>query len=317
MRLCPRAAAPPPPQGLHADAKAALDAAARIQPAHWQTHMLRLHVLRRLGLLDDAEAEQSHRAVCARVTEACHEAQMPETVELICAGGRLLLTGAQGAGARKKPRRAASSPAAAHDSQGEEVGRFGTRLHSADARERLQRERYLVLRGLLPRRLLSLLQAFYAHLRRDVANTAVFQEKTQRHEYLPEILSTYFNIALVPFASKMSGSTVAPTYPFPITYLSGGGIHPHLDVSDNELSLTFQVQLEGPYSHWPLVFLDPRGQELSALNASTAKHAALEDNDGVLYYGPDIVHWREPQPSQLTQIVFAFREEDVTHCNNQ
>ena len=39
----------------------------------------------------------------------------------------------------------------------------------------------------------------------------------------------------------MSGQRVAPTYPFPITYVPGGGIHPHLDVSDNELSLTFQV----------------------------------------------------------------------------
>ena len=150
-----------------------------------------------------------------------------------------------------------------------------------------------------------------------MSSTAVFQENTQRYEYLPEVLSTYLNIALVPFASKMSGSTVAPTYPFPITYRPGGGIHPHLDVSDNELSLTFQVQLEGGYRYWPLTFLDPRGQELSALNASTATQALLEDNDGVLYYGPDVVHWREKQQSQLTQIVFAFREEDVTHCNNQ
>ena len=39
----------------------------------------------------------------------------------------------------------------------------------------------------------------------------------------------------------MSGQRVAPTYPFPITYVPGGGIHPHLDVSDNELSLTFQA----------------------------------------------------------------------------
>ena len=114
----------------------------------------------------------------------------------------------------------------------------------------------------------------------------------------------------------MAGMVVAPTYPFPITYVPGGGIHPHLDVSDNELSLTFQVKLEGaPF--WPLVFLDPRGQELSNLNASNAKVVSLDNNDGILYYGPDIVHWREPMPFTLTQIVFAFREEDEAHCNNQ
>ena len=48
-----------------------------------------------------------------------------------------------------------------------------------------------------------------------------------------------------------------------------------------------------------------------------AQEVVLDDNDGVLYYGPDIVHWRSPQPDSLTQIVFAFREEDEAHCNNQ
>ena len=165
--------------------------------------------------------------------------------------------------------------------------------------------------------MIELLQGWYKHLRADVSRTSIFQHKTQRHEYLPEILSTYLNFALVPFASKMSQSVVAPTYPFPITYVPGGSIHPHLDVSDNELSLTFQVELEGDYPTWPLTFLDPRGQELSALDASSAKQVSLANNDGVLYYGPDIVHWRGQQQSTLTQIVFAFREEDETHCNNQ
>ena len=78
------------------------------------------------------------------------------------------------------------------------------------------------------------------------------------------------------------------------------------------------MRLRGPHGAWPLTFLDPRGQELSNLNASLAKDVALADNDGVLYYGPEIVHWRTPLPgAQLTQIVFAFREEDEAHCNNQ
>ena len=108
----------------------------------------------------------------------------------------------------------------------------------------------------------------------------------------------------------------APTYPFPITYIPGGGIHPHLDVSDNELSLTFQVGIEDA-DVWPIAFLDPRGQDLSNLDASGAKWVDLEDNDGIIYYGPDIVHWRPNMDATLTMIVFAFREEDDSHCNNQ
>lgn len=195
-------------------------------------------------------------------------------------------------------------------------GLYGWHLHSAAARRKLRHDRYVVLRRLLPPTLLTLLQRFYRALGKHPAVTAVFQSKTQRHEYLPEVLSTYLNLALVPFASAMSGVLVAPTYPFPITYVPGGSIHPHLDVSDNELSLTFQIELHRAKA-WPLWFLDPRGQELSNLNASLAKQVTLADNDGILYYGPDIVHWRQPEPYTLTQVVFAFREEDEAHCNNQ
>ena len=68
---------------------------------------------------------------------------------------------------------------------------------------------------------------------------------------------------------------------------------------------------------WPLTFLDPRGQELSSLDPTNASVVGLRDNDGILYYGPDIVHWRTPMEATLTQIVFAFREVDPSHCNNQ
>ena len=285
-------------QGYHARALAALDTASALQPTHWQTHLLRLHVLRRLGKLHSDVARRSHEIVCFNVAEACAQARMREVEAHICEGGRVRLGGGAGDGGDAFR------------------GFYGEHLHSAAARGKLERDRYVVLRDLLPTPVLRLLQAWYRHLRRTVASTAIFQQKTQRHEYLPEILSTYLNLALVPFASKMTGTPVAPTYPFPITYVPGGQIHPHLDVTDNELSITYQVELEGATS-WPLAFIDPRGQQLSALDASTAKEVTLDNNGGVLYYGPDIVHWRPPQLSTLTQIVFAFREEDPTHCNNQ
>uniref|UniRef100_A0A7S0JK33 Uncharacterized protein n=1 Tax=Calcidiscus leptoporus TaxID=127549 RepID=A0A7S0JK33_9EUKA len=299
-------------QGLPALALQALDEAARIQPEHWQTHLLRLFVLKRLDRLYANEATQSHRIVCARIREACAQADMPSAAALMCVNELVQFepTGMEIGRSDK-----------ADGLRGVEAGtnaiHLGAHLVTDKARKKLRIQRYVTLRRLLPRRLIRLLQAWYASLRLRMAETAAFQAKTQRHEYFPEVLSTYLNLALEPLASSISQTMVAPTYPFPITYIPGGGIHPHLDVSDNELSLTFQVQLEGSISQWPLVFLDPRGQELSNLNASTAKHVVLKDNDGVLYYGPDIVHWRENQHSTLTQIVFAFREEDVTHCNNQ
>ena len=305
-------------QGQHEQALGALDEAARIQPDHWQTHLMRLHCLRALGRLDGADAAPSHAHACRHLRAACAEAGKLDAYPLLCDGGtrsprvRLLLDDADegAASARRAPAAAAATPHPAGR------GVFGGQLHSAAHRRKLRDDRYVVLRRLLPKAVIALLQRWYAKLDERVETTAVFQHKTQRHEYLPEVLSTYLNLALVPFASTMAQAVVAPTYPFPITYVPGGSIHPHLDVSDNELSLTFQVRLRGA-SQWPLVFLDPRGQELSALNASTAKEVVLDDNDGILYYGPDIVHWRPALDATLTQIVFAFREEDEAHCNNQ
>ena len=311
-------------QGLHEQALVPLDEAARVQPDHWQTHLMRLHCLRALGRLDSAAAAPSHLNVCRHLRLACKDAGKPEAFPLLCEGGgtRVRLddpsgeaSSSSGSGSTSKKGKKA---AAAAENTPAPAGRglYGWHLHSASARRKLRHDRYVVLRKLLPPTLFALLQGWYRVLYSNPKVTAVFQGKTQRHEYLPEVISTYLNFALVPFASAMAGMVVAPTYPFPITYIPGGSIHPHLDVSDNELSLTFQVELRDARA-WPLWFLDPRGQELSNLNASTAKEVSLGDNDGILYYGPDIVHWRQQAPFTLTQIVFAFREEDTAHCNNQ
>ena len=48
-------------QGLHEQALVPLDEAARVQPDHWQTHLMRLHCLRALGRLDSAAAAPSHQ----------------------------------------------------------------------------------------------------------------------------------------------------------------------------------------------------------------------------------------------------------------
>ena len=292
-------------QGYWAHAQHALDEAARIQPAHWQTHMMRLFVLERQGKLMAPTARESHEVVCRRLADACAAARMRDVLPLLCNNGVVQLTAESaggalpggepssppslpGGGARKTRgsswselggtsaaastaaqgavgSAAAEGEAAAVAAAAEDRGLYGHHLHSAEARRKLQLARYVTLRRILPRRLVKLLARWYAYLRGDVKENANFQGKTQRHEYFPEVLSTYLNFALVPFAARMSGQDVAPTYPFPITYVPGGGIHPHLDVSDNELSLTYQVQLEDA-DVWPLTFLDPRGQVVAPLS---------------------------------------------------
>jgi hypothetical protein len=42
----------------------------------------------------------------------------------------------------------------------------------------------------------------------------------------------------------------------------------------------------------------------------------MHDNDGVLYYGSKLVHWRDrmPAPYTVTQMIFAWRRFNDSAC---
>ena len=42
----------------------------------------------------------------------------------------------------------------------------------------------------------------------------------------------------------------------------------------------------------------------------------MDDNDGVLYYGSKLVHWRAsmPAPYSVTQMIFAWRRYNDSGC---
>ena len=207
-------------QGAHRLALAALDQAARVQPHHWQTHLMRLHCLRALGQLQTPTAEASHVAVCGALLEACLAAGHAAAYPLLCDGGvrgpttrgrvpgarprvRLLADEAtideaatakgKGKGKGAPPAVAAAGRAVAavdeDDLAPELAGRtlYGRHLYSSAARRKLSEDRYVVLRRLLPKALLRVLQGWYAKLDERLETTAVYQHKTNRHEYLPEV----------------------------------------------------------------------------------------------------------------------------------
>ena len=53
---------------------------------------------------------------------------------------------------------------------------------------------------------------------------------------------------LTDLVAAVTGQNVVPTYAFPVYYVSGGHIWPHLDVAENEISLTMPVS----YTHLTL-----------------------------------------------------------------
>lgn len=163
--------------------------------------------------------------------------------------------------------------------------------------------------------------------------------KTRRVELWGEPLADILNHALTPLveaASALGAGSLVPTYPWPVHYGRDGRIDIHLDQSDNELSLSYQVRVFRRRSQqqqhgavqWPLYFVDtglqlgpgedgPGELPLQADVVQRAPPVALRNNDGVLYRGRDVAHWRPPQATgvELYQLVFAWRRIDDRACH--
>ena len=115
----------------------------------------------------------------------------------------------------------------------------------------------------------------------------------------------------------------------PIVYPPGGFVEWHIDQKDNEVSLSLQVDIEPAGASWPLFFVDYNysaspGVSPPAeinLNAWHVEHAAElrfgASNEGVIYRGQELVHYRPPLPEglRLMQVVFAWRVPNERSCN--
>lgn len=161
----------------------------------------------------------------------------------------------------------------------------------------------------------------------------------RRVELWGEPIADLLNHLLTPLvesALREDGTLLVPTYPWPIHYASDGMIDLHLDQSDNELSLSYQVRAfrrQKPSRAtsriaWPLHFIDsglrldpgqdgPPELPLDASAIQSAPPVFLRNNAGALYRGREVVHWRPPQSDgvEVYQLVFAWRRVDQRACH--
>ena len=83
-----------------------------------------------------------------------------------------------------------------------------------------------------------------------------------------------------------------------------------------------------PERAWPLYFVDynttvrpgqrpPKTISLDPWHVSTAAQLVARDNQGVLYKGQELVHYRPalPEGLELMQVVFAWRLPNEESCN--
>ena len=207
---------------------------------------------------------------------------------------------------------------------------------SEQARADFGKRKYALLDAVLPARLLSgFVQPWYRWLvGADEAARALpnyelrWLEKRQRFELLNEPIAEMLNVMLASLAAAVSGVPLVPSYAFPIRYPAGGFVEWHIDQKDNELSLSLQIEISPAEHGWPLYFVDynttvrpglppPKTIALDAWHVETAAQLVARNNQGVLYKGQELVHYRPALPAglELMQVVFAWRLPNEESCN--
>lgn len=209
---------------------------------------------------------------------------------------------------------------------------------SEQTRTAFRQRKYALLDAVLPARLFSgFVQPWYRWLASLGADEAArylpnyemrWLAKRQRFELLHEPVAEMLNVMLASLAAAVAGVQLVPSYAFPIRYPAGGFVEWHIDQKDNELSLSLQIEISPAEHGWPLYFVDynttvrpgsppPKTIALDAWHVSTAAQLVALNNQGVLYKGQELVHYRPALPAglELMQVVFAWRLPNEASCN--
>lgn len=100
----------------------------------------------------------------------------------------------------------------------------------------------------------------------------------------------------IPEISKLCNQEVLPTYAYGRIYTKGEILHRHRDRDACEISVTVNLQHNGP--NWPIYIQKPNGEEIS-LN--------LNFCDAMMYLGCEADHWRDAYEGNChTQVFFHY-----------
>jgi hypothetical protein len=149
--------------------------------------------------------------------------------------------------------------------------------------KRFRRQRYLLVKGMLPRTMLDYLQVYYSIL---LANN-----RFTRDGQCPTSLSLGGDAALDavmewirPEVSRLVGLNLAPTYSYTRKYAKGERLAPHKDRAACEISLTASIQI-------------PKGAGPSVIHlqspSSNDTEVKMLEGDACVYAGCEVEHWRE------------------------
>jgi hypothetical protein len=149
--------------------------------------------------------------------------------------------------------------------------------------KRFRDERYLFIKGLLPRPLLEYLKVYYAILLAD----DYFTHDTQ----CPSSLSLSGDPALDavmewirPELGRLVGFSLAPTYSYTRRYAKGEVLTRHRDRDACEISVTISILIPKGAGASIMYLKPPRAKETKV---------EMREGDGCIYAGSEVEHWRK------------------------
>ena len=144
-------------------------------------------------------------------------------------------------------------------------------------------QRYLFVKGILPRALLDYLRTYYAVL---LSNNAF-----SRDEQCPSSLSLGADRGLDailewirPEVSRLVGLELAPTYSYTRRYAQGELLPRHVDRAACEISMTMSIEIPKGAARSVVHLKPPHRRETKV---------EMREGDGCIYAGTEVEHWRE------------------------
>ena len=185
-------------------------------------------------------------------------------------------------------------------------------------RESLRKNRYLVVRNYLPA---VLTETAYRYVLMKMQNGEFSLADTQvpnTPAFYGDTLTDTLLESAVPFVERMVDELLYPTYSYMRMYKRGDQLAPHNDRPSCEVSMTlclgYDVSGSGdPDFCWPICVdnsIDYSSDSDKAGRPAAlgeGKSVCLKPGDGVIYYGTEVRHWRNPFPGERhAQVFFHF-----------
>lgn len=188
--------------------------------------------------------------------------------------------------------------------------RDASRKAQEEARARLARDRYAILRGILAPRMLAGLRRYYRDLIAEGHVSFGDPQVRRRYRAHNEPMARGIHKTLLPLVTELAGEPMKPSYVYLGSYRAPSVLKPHVDRPQCALSISLLIDYapepDGP-SPWPL-YLKNKARPRPPFAAE------LHLGDGLFYRGTELTHWRDalPRGHASTSLFFHFVPADFS-----